>query len=98
VRFLCLGGAGHICREAALDLVRHTQPARITLADVDEAAGREVVDWLNDPRVDFLCNQTVTVAVVEFGVLEAVAAFLRQSKEGRETELHGDAYASPKLP
>ena len=54
MKIACLGGAGRICREAVLDLVRFSDAKRITVADVDERAGREVVAWLDDPRVDFL--------------------------------------------
>lgn len=53
MKVFCLGGAGRICREAALDLVEYSQFERITIGDCDEEAGLEVVRWLNDPRVDF---------------------------------------------
>lgn len=53
MKVLCLGGAGRICREAALDLVQYADFAEITIGDYDEKAGREVVAWLNDPRVNF---------------------------------------------
>ena len=52
--YFCLGGAGRICREAALDLVRFSNAERITIGDADEAVGREVVGWLDDPRVSFV--------------------------------------------
>lgn len=42
---ICLGGAGRICREAALDLVLHSDFDRITIADVSEEVGLEV--WTN---------------------------------------------------
>jgi lysine 6-dehydrogenase len=54
MNFFCLGGAGRICREAILDLVQHSPAKRITVADVNEPAGRGVVAWLNDPRLDFM--------------------------------------------
>lgn len=54
MKIFCLGGAGRICREAVLDLVQFSGATRITVADNDEPAGREVVAWLNDPRVAFL--------------------------------------------
>ena len=44
---LCLGGAGRICREAILDLAQSSDFERITVADANEAAGREVVAWLD---------------------------------------------------
>ncbi len=66
--YFCLGGAGRICREAALDLVQHAMLERLTIADTDERAGREVVDWLNDPRVSFVRidpgNDDATVAAM----------------------------------
>jgi len=53
MKVLCLGGAGKICREAALDLVQFSDFERITIGDHDEKAGEEVVTWLKDSRVDF---------------------------------------------
>jgi len=53
MRALCLGGAGRICRETALDLVEFSDFEEITIGDYDEKAGLEVVKWLNDPRVYF---------------------------------------------
>ena len=53
MKVLCLGGAGKICREATLDLVQFSDFEEITIGDYDENAGREVVKWLNDPRVNF---------------------------------------------
>jgi saccharopine dehydrogenase-like NADP-dependent oxidoreductase len=54
MRALCLGGAGKICREAALDLVQFSDFEGITIGDSDEDTGREVVKWLDDPRVNFI--------------------------------------------
>jgi lysine 6-dehydrogenase len=54
MKIFCLGGAGRICREAILDLVQFSKFERITVGDVNEAEGRRVVDWLADPRVDFI--------------------------------------------
>lgn len=68
MKFFCLGGAGRICREAVLDLVRFSGAERITVADVNETAGREVVAWLDDPRVRFervdLRDRAATVAAM----------------------------------
>ncbi len=65
---LCLGGAGRICREAILDLVQTSDFDRITVANTNEVAGREVVPWVNDPRVDFVVidvfNKDATVALM----------------------------------
>jgi saccharopine dehydrogenase-like NADP-dependent oxidoreductase len=49
-----LGGGGRICRESILDLVQSSSFQRITVADANEAAGREVAAWLGDPRVDYV--------------------------------------------
>ncbi|WP_100330144.1 saccharopine dehydrogenase family protein [Bacillus xiapuensis] len=54
MKIFCLGGAGKICREAIFDLVKHSSFQQITVADFNEEAGREVVAWLDDPRVDFI--------------------------------------------
>ncbi|WP_191566275.1 saccharopine dehydrogenase family protein [Metabacillus idriensis] len=54
MKIFCLGGAGKICREAILDLVEHSEFERITVADFNEEEGMKVVEWLNDPRVDFV--------------------------------------------
>lgn len=53
MRILCLGAAGKISRESVNDLVESSDFDRITIADCNEQAGREVVTWLDDPRVDF---------------------------------------------
>jgi len=53
MKIFCLGGAGRICREAALDLVQFAHFSQMTIGDIDENMGTEVVTWLNDPRVDF---------------------------------------------
>lgn len=53
MKILCLGGAGKISRESAYDLVEFSDFDRITIADSNEQAGREVARWLDDPRVDF---------------------------------------------
>ncbi|MDR2075863.1 MAG: saccharopine dehydrogenase NADP-binding domain-containing protein [Desulfovibrio sp.] len=54
MRVFCLGGAGRICREAALDLVRFSDFEKITIADSNAAAEQEILKFLDDPRVDFL--------------------------------------------
>jgi lysine 6-dehydrogenase len=54
MKVFCLGGAGKICREAILDLVQHSDFEKITVADFNEEEGKKVVEWLNDPRVDFV--------------------------------------------
>ena len=53
MRILCLGAAGKISRESVNDLVEFSDFEKITVADCNEKAGREVVQWLNDKRVDF---------------------------------------------
>ena len=68
MKMLCLGGAGRICREAILDLVQASDFEKITVADANETAGREVVAWLDDPRVDFVAvnvlDSETTVALM----------------------------------
>jgi lysine 6-dehydrogenase len=54
MKIFCLGGAGKITREAVLDLTQFSSFEKITIGDFDEAAGREVVAWINDPRMDFV--------------------------------------------
>jgi len=53
MKVLCLGGAGKISRESVYDLVEFSDFQRITIADCNEQAGHEVMQWLNNPRVDF---------------------------------------------
>ena len=53
MKVLCLGGAGRISRESVHDLVEFSDFKTITIGDFNEQAGREVVAWLNNPRVDF---------------------------------------------
>ncbi len=53
MRILCLAGAGRITSEAVLDLVQFSDFEKITVADINEEAALEVVNGLNDPRVDF---------------------------------------------
>lgn len=54
MKALCLGGAGKISRESVHDIVQYSDYEKITVADVNEEAGLEVVAWLDDPRVDFM--------------------------------------------
>ena len=69
MKVLCLGGAGKICRESALDLVQFSDFNEITIGDYDEKAGMEVVRWLNDPKVNFkrvnVKDRTETVATMK---------------------------------
>jgi saccharopine dehydrogenase-like NADP-dependent oxidoreductase len=54
MKILCLGGGGRICRESILDLVQFSSFDRITVADVNSRAAKEVAVWLADSRVDFV--------------------------------------------
>ena len=54
MKILCLGGGGRICRESILDLVEFSSFDRITIADVNSRAAKEVAVWLADSRVDFV--------------------------------------------
>jgi len=44
---------------------------------------RALYDW------GFMRNDTITVKGTEIGIMDAIGAYLMQSKEGRETELYG---------
>lgn len=54
MKILCLGAAGKISRESAYDLVEYSDFEKITIADNNVDAGMAVVQWLDDPRVDFV--------------------------------------------
>lgn len=55
MKVFCLGGVGRICREAALDMLQHSQRVtRLTIGDRDEKAATEVATWLDDQRADHL--------------------------------------------
>ncbi len=54
MKIFCIGAAGKISRESVLDLLQSGNPTRVTIGDMDEARGREVVAWLDDDRVDFV--------------------------------------------
>ena len=54
MKILCLGAGGKISRESAYDLVEYSDFEKITIADYNAQAGLAVVEWLDDPRVDFL--------------------------------------------
>lgn len=68
MKVFCLGGAGKISRESVHDLVQFSDFERITIGDFNEKAGREVVAWLNDPRVDFkkidINDKAATVSIM----------------------------------
>lgn len=51
-KIVCLGGAGKICREAAYDLVQHSDFEKITIADYNLQEAQKVATWLDDDRVD----------------------------------------------
>ncbi len=53
MKVLCLGAGGKISRESVYDVVEFSDFEKITIADRNEAAGLEVVRWLDDKRVDF---------------------------------------------
>lgn len=54
MKAICLGGAGKITREAALDLVQFSDFSKITIADINESEGQQVAQWLNDDRVNYI--------------------------------------------
>ena len=51
---MCLGGAGKICRESIYDLIQTSDFEQITIADPNQTEAGTVVEWLDDPRVDFI--------------------------------------------
>ncbi len=53
MRIFALGGAGKICRESALDLVRFGTFDQLTIGDIHLNAAKEVAEWLNHPNVNF---------------------------------------------
>jgi lysine 6-dehydrogenase len=53
-KVFCLGGAGKIAREAALDLVQSEQFEKITIGDNNDKAACEVAEWLNNSMVDWV--------------------------------------------
>lgn len=52
MKVFCLGAAGRISRESALDLVQHSDFDTITIGDYNYEEACRVARWLNDPRVD----------------------------------------------
>ena len=71
MKAFCLGAAGKISRESVLDLVEYSDFSEITIGDVNEEAGREVVAWLeaandgskeiNFKKVNFVTDPEGTV-------------------------------------
>ncbi|MEE2946744.1 MAG: saccharopine dehydrogenase C-terminal domain-containing protein [Verrucomicrobiota bacterium] len=54
MKIFCLGAAGRISRESVLDLLQSDTVEKVTIGDNNESAGQEVVEWLEDDRVDFV--------------------------------------------
>ncbi|MGI6010718.1 MAG: saccharopine dehydrogenase family protein [Ruminococcus sp.] len=52
MKVFCLGAAGRISRESALDLVQYSDFEKITIGDYNEEEAKKVAQWLNDDRVD----------------------------------------------
>ncbi len=52
MKVFCLGAAGRISRESALDLVQHSDFEKITIGDYNYEEACKVAEWLNDKRVD----------------------------------------------
>ncbi len=52
MKVFCLGAAGRISRESALDLVQHSDFEKITIGDYNYEEAKKVAQWLNDDRVD----------------------------------------------
>jgi len=84
MRLFCLGGTGRICREAVLDLAACADVRRITIGDLDEAAGRILLGEIGDPRVDF-----VRVDVRDPGAAAAAMAGYDAVADGTPIRLNG---------
>ena len=52
MKVFCLGAAGRISRESALDLVQYSDFEKITIGDYNYEEACKVAQWLNDDRVD----------------------------------------------
>ena len=52
MKVFCLGAAGRISRESALDLVQYSDFEKITIGDYNLEEAKKVAEWLNDDRVD----------------------------------------------
>ena len=52
MKVFCLGAAGRISRESALDLVQYSDFEKITIGDYNYEEACKVARWLNDDRVD----------------------------------------------
>ncbi len=88
MKAICIGGAGRICREAALDLVEHSDFEWITIADIDPSAAGEVARWLDDPRVDH--------CVIDVNDLDGAVSILQDydvALDGTTIALNGRAAA-----
>jgi saccharopine dehydrogenase-like NADP-dependent oxidoreductase len=88
MKAVCLGGAGRIARESLFDLVEFSDFEKITVADYDEAEGRQVAQWLNDPRVDF-----VRVDVTDHEATANVLKGYDVALDGTTIALNGDSTA-----
>lgn len=88
MKAICLGGAGRIARESLFDLVQFSDFKKITVADYDEAEGRRVAQWLNDPRVDF-----VRVDVTDHEATANVLKGYDVALDGTTIALNGDSTA-----
>jgi saccharopine dehydrogenase-like NADP-dependent oxidoreductase len=54
MKIFALGGAGKICREAALDIVQFGTFDQLTIGDFNLDAAKETALWLNHPNVDYV--------------------------------------------
>ncbi|MBN1969685.1 MAG: saccharopine dehydrogenase NADP-binding domain-containing protein [Candidatus Delongbacteria bacterium] len=68
MKVLCLGGAGKISRETVYDLAKSAEFERITVADINQKEGLEVVNNCNSDKVDFrsidIYNEEEAVKIV----------------------------------
>lgn len=69
MKVFCLGGAGKICSEAVRDLVQFSEVEQITIGDPNARACRDLIEELNDSRVDYvdidITNPETAIPVLE---------------------------------
>lgn len=71
MNIICLGGAGRICRETALDLVRFGGFERVTIADIDENEGKAVADSIGADfrKIDIFNREQAVSLLSEYEIV-----------------------------
>ncbi|HIR13492.1 MAG TPA: saccharopine dehydrogenase NADP-binding domain-containing protein [Candidatus Choladousia intestinavium] len=88
MKVFCLGAAGRISRESALDLVQHSSFEEITIGDYNYEEACKVAEWLNDSRVNVVkidVNQTEEAAALMSGY-DVVMDGTQITLNGKSTE------------